>query len=180
MLGPNHDPTELQEGGRRVLRGLWQDLLELDRRVAELDREINLIARQSRAVQRLMTMPGIGPISATALVAAVNDGRQFKNGREMAVWLGLVPAQHSSGGKQCLLSISKRGDSYLRTLLIHGARAVLRMVGQKTDRQSTWLRNLAQRRHPNVAAVAMAHKNARVAWALLSKETAYEPDFAAH
>jgi transposase len=107
-------------------------------------------------------------LSATALVAAVGDRRCFKNGRQFAAWLGLVPKQQSSGGRSRLLGISKRGDSYLRTLLIHGARAVLARASKKEDPRSRWLRKLRERRHPNVAAVALANKNARIAWALLA------------
>jgi len=161
---------------RRQLAGLQQDLVGLDARVADLDREIVLIAQSDVAVQRLQTIPGIGPVTASALVAAVGDARTFRNGRQLAAWLGLTPKEHSSGGKERLLGISKRGDTYLRTLLIHGARAVLKMVKDKTDRHSQWLRNLASRRHPNVAAVALANKNARIAWALLTGEASYEAD----
>ncbi|WP_432723079.1 IS110 family transposase [Jeongeupia wiesaeckerbachi] len=159
---------------RRLLGGLWQDLHELDGRIKELDREISLIAQSNPAAQRLQGIPGIGPISATALVAAIGDGRQFKCGRDLAAWLGLVPRQHSSGGKERLLGICKRGDAYLRTLLIHGARAVLRQIGAKMDGRSQWLRSLTARRPANVAAVALANKNARIAWALLTKEEDYQ------
>lgn len=94
----------------------------------------------------------------------------------MSAWLGLTPRQHSSGGKECLLGISKRGDSYLRTLLIHGARAVLRVAGKKEDPRSCWLQNLCSRRNKNIAAVALANKNARIVWALLTKETDFLPE----
>jgi len=161
---------------REQLTGLQQDLQGLDERVAVLDRTITQISRCDETVARLQTIPGIGPITASALVAAVGDARTFRNGRQLAAWLGLTPKEHSSGGKERLLGISKRGDAYLRTLLIHGARAVLKMVKDKTDRHSQWLRNLASRRHPNVAAVALANKNARIAWALLTGEASYEAD----
>lgn len=159
---------------RRLLEGLRQDLVELDRRVEELDQEIAVIARQDPLAQRLQTVPGIGPVSATALLASIGDGRQFKRARDLAAWLGLTPGQHSSGGKDHLLGISKRGDSYLRTLLIHGARAVLRAVGNKTDPRSRWLAGVAARRHKNVAAVALANKNARIVWALLTRGESYD------
>ncbi|MBV8657667.1 MAG: IS110 family transposase [Burkholderiales bacterium] len=159
---------------RRMLLGLQQDLLQLDERVAELDREIRLIVESDHRVQRLMTIPGIGPLTATALVAAVDDGGMFSNGRQLAAWLGLTPREHSSGGKERLLGMSKRGDSYLRTLLIHGARSVLRMAKYKTDYRSQWLNGLAARRHANVAAVALANKNARIAWVLLTRQTSYD------
>ncbi|MDC7715599.1 transposase, partial [Vogesella sp. LYT5W] len=112
---------------------------------------------------------------ATALLAAIGDIGQFRQGRDLAAWLGLVPRQHSSGGKDCLQGISKRGDSYLRTLLIHGARAVVRTATGKDDARSDWIKRLLQRRNKNIAAVAVANKNARIAWALMSKDTDYQP-----
>ncbi len=159
---------------RRLLEGLRLDLVELDHRVDELDQEIAVAAKEDPVAQRLQSVPGIGPITATALAAAVGDGRQFKRGRDLAAWLGLTPGQHSSGGKDHLLGISKRGDSYLRTLLIHGARAVLRAVGNKNDPRSRWLAGVAARRHKNVAAVALANKNARIVWALLTRGGSYD------
>lgn len=164
----------LSDRMRRLLQGLWLDLQTLEQRVSELEGEIKQVAGESPLVQRLETIPGIGPVTATALVAAIGDGRHFKRGRELAAWLGLVPRQHSSGGKERLLGISKRGDSYLRTLLIHGARAVLRTAGKKSDRQSQWVQQLSARRNPNIAAVALANKNARIAWALLQRESVYQ------
>lgn len=161
---------------RRLLNALWGDLLALDARVKELDREIVLIAQSNPLAKRLEQLRGIGPISATALAAAVGDGTQFANGRQMSAALGLTPRQHSSGGKERLLGISKRGDAYLRTLLIHGARSVVRTAQGKTDRLSLWITGLAQRRHPNVAAVALANKTARMAWAMLKNGTDYEPN----
>lgn len=161
---------------RRLLTGLRQDLEAFDARVAELDEEIRVQARADETVQRLQTVPGIGPVTATALVAAVGDGRQFKRGRDLAACLGLVPGQHSSGGRERLLGISKRGDSYLRTLLIHGARAVLRVAGRKEDPRSRWVLGVAQRRHKNIAAVALANKTARIAWAVLRRGGEYDPN----
>ena len=114
--------------------------------------------------QRRSTIPGIGPLPATALVAAVRDATHFKHGRQFAAWLGMVPRQHSPGGKARLLGISTRGDSYLRKLLLHGARAPLRGVRLKTDRRSQGVRGLIERRGQNKAAVALANKNARIVW----------------
>jgi transposase len=165
----------LSERFRRLLRGLWQDLLTLDRRIAELEREIEQIARQDPVAVRLQQLRGIGPITATALVATVGDARQFANGRQMAASLGLTPRQNSSGGKERLLGISKRGDTYLRCLLIHGARSVLRTAHAKADRLSTWVMRIATARHPNIAAVALANKTARIAWAMMSRGTDYHP-----
>jgi transposase len=161
---------------RALLQGLQQDLITLDDRVGELDKKIQLLAISNATAKRLQQIPGIGPITATALVCSVGDGKQFMRGRDLAAWLGLTPKQHSSGGKDCLLGISKRGDSYLRTLLIHGARAVLRVAGKKEDPRSRWLQGLCSRRNKNIVAVALANKNARIAWALLTKETDFLPE----
>lgn len=166
----------LSERFRRLLRGLWQDLLALDERVEELDREIEQIARQDPVAVRLQQLRGIGPMTATALLATVGDASQFANGRQMAASFGLTPKQNSSGGKERLLGISKRGDAYLRSLLVHGARAVIRTAQSKTDRLSTWVMRIATTRHPNIAAVALANKTARIAWAMMTKKTDYQPE----
>lgn len=175
-------PNLLEEGEngltpafRVLLSGLQQDLSGLDDRVKELDKRIQRQADADPQAKRLQQIPGIGPVTATALVSGVGDGKQFKRGRDMAAWLGLTPRQHSSGGKERLLGISKRGDSYLRSLLIHGARAVLKVAGQKDDPRSRWLQSLSERRNKNIAVVALANKNARIAWALLTKEIDYQP-----
>ena len=117
-------------------------------------------------------MPTTGVLTATALSAALGDAAQFRRGRDCAAWIGVVPAQHSSGGKTQMLGISKRGDSYLRTLLIHGGRTVVRHAARKTDPFSQWVNRLRARRGMNIAAIAVANKNARMAWALLRKQTA--------
>jgi transposase len=163
----------LSGGMRRLVDGLRRDLVQLDERVAEVEAVIVAEARANEACVRLQTIPGIGPLTASALVSAVGDGRQFKNGRQLAAWVGLVPRQDSSGGKPRLMGISKHGDTYLRTLLIHGGRAVERTCGAKTDPRSEWLRALGSRRHKNIAAVALANRNARVAWALLARGESY-------
>ena len=161
---------------RALLEDLRQDLIRLDERVAEMDKKVHTLADSMPAAKLLQSIPGIGPISATAIVCAVGDGKQFKRGRDLAAWLGLTPRQQSSGGKDRLLGISKRGDTYLRTLLIQGAKSVLKVVDKKTDPRSLWLQNLCARKHKNIAAVALANKNARIAWALLSNETSYLPE----
>ena len=161
---------------REELFGLYEELGHLDKRVAHYDERIGQIARADERVQCLLTIPGIGPITATALLAAIGDIQAFKNGRELAAWLGLVPRQHSTGGKSTLLGISKRGDAYLRTLLIHGARATLRWVDRKADRNSCWAAALQERRHKNIAAVAMANKMVRTAFALLKNGEKYRTD----
>jgi transposase len=161
---------------RTLLDELRQDLIRLDEREEEMSQKIHTLANSIPAAKRLQSIPGIGPMSATAIVCAVGDGKQFKRGRDLAAWLGLTPRQQSSGGKDRLLGISKRGDSYLRTLLIQGAKSVIKVVGNKTDPRSLWLQNLCTRKHKNTVAVALANKNARIAWALLSNNTSYLPE----
>jgi len=167
-------------------RGLLQRLLDhlklLNEQVKQLELEITLWHRDSEASRRLADIPGIGPLGATALLASIGDVHNFRNGRQLAAWLGLVPRQHSSGGKSVLLGISKRGDVYLRWLLIHGARSVLASLQRKPPSAAiadSWLGRLATRRNKNVAAVALANKNARIVWALLAHgrgfDRAYQP-----
>lgn len=164
---------------RRLLNGLWHDLLALDQRVTELDREIAQIANADPVARRLQQLRGVGPMIATAMVATLGDVKHFANGRQMAASLGLTPRQNSSGGKERLLGISKRGDTYLRTLLIHGARSTLRTAKDKDDRLSRWVTRIAQNRHHNVAAVALANKTARIAWAMMKNGTEYQPNLVA-
>lgn len=160
---------------RALISDLQEELNALDRRIASYDLRIRELYRSSELCQRLGKVEGIGPVTATALIAAVGDRTSFKNGRQFAAWLGLVPRQQSSGGRARLFGISKRGDRYLRTLLIHGARAALGRVRGKEDPRSLWLGRMRERRHPNVVAVALANKNARIAWCLLSGDQVYDP-----
>lgn len=169
--------TELTGAFRHLVQRLLEHLKELDRQVGELERQIKAWHRDNEASSRLEKIPGIGPITASALVATIGDARNFSSGRQVGAWLGLVPRQHSSGGKDVLLGMSKRGDKYLRTLLIHGARAVIFRAQQQADK-SGWLHRLLQRRNPNVAAVALANKNARMVWALLAHDRQFRPDYA--
>jgi transposase len=162
---------------RQLLERLGDHLKALDRQVQELEVQLQSWHRENVASKKLAQIPGIGPITASALIASVGDAKSFKNGRQLAAWLGLVPRQHSSGGKQTLLGISKRGDSYLRTLLIHGARAVLRVAERKAQHANSWLAGVMGRRNHNVAAVALANKNARIVWALLAQEREYEANY---
>jgi len=164
---------------RQLLQGLWGDLHALDQRMAELDQQIAVIAQEDSTARRLQQLRGVGPLIATALVATVGDGRQYRKGRDMAAALGLTPRQHSSGGKEKLLGISKRGDAYLRCLLVHGARSAMRTAKDKEDRLSRWIVNLQSRRHSNVVAVAMANKMARMAWVIMTRGVDYDPDLAA-
>jgi transposase len=159
---------------RQLLNDLYLEFVHLDERVDGVEITLKELCAQSDDCQRLLTIPGIGFLTATALVAAIGDIRAFKNGRELAAWLGLVPRQHSTGGKTTLMGISKRGDTYLRTLLIHGGRSVVRFAEKHQDRKSQWVCEVEQRRGKNIAAVAVANKNARIAWALLSKQTTYQ------
>jgi len=168
----------LTERFRCLLQGLYNDLIGLHQRVQTLDKDIEQLAKQNEVTQRLQQLRGVGPMVATALVATVGDATQYKNGRQMAAALGLTPRQHSSGNKERLLGISKRGDAYMRTLLIHGARAVIAQAKHRDDHLSQWVTDLAQKKHPNVAAVALANKTARMAWAMLRNNTDYDPEFA--
>ncbi len=181
VVGHMPDILEDAENGlpgtmRKLLERLNDNLKEMDRQVTELELQIKLWHRDSEASRKLEAIPGIGPITASAIVATVGNAAEFKNGRQLAAWLGLVPRQHSSGGRQTLLGISKRGDTYLRTLLIHGARAVIRFAENKAEPDG-WLRKLMARRNKNVAAVALANKNARIVWALLAKDRMFRSDY---
>jgi transposase len=167
----------LSSASRALFARLLQHFRELDRQVGELEGEINTWHREDSASKRLQGIPGIGPLTASALVASVGDAKVFHNGRQFAAWLGLVPRQDSSGGKTKLLGISKRGDTYLRTMLIHGARSVLLSLKRHPDRAGGWLARVAERRNPNIAAVALANKNARIVWALLVHGRDYQAGF---
>jgi transposase len=167
---------ELPGSFRLLIQRLVDHLKELDRQVGELETVIQLWHRENAASQKLAKIPGIGPITASAMVASIGDAKNFKDGRQLAAWLGIVPRQHSTGGKSTLLGISKRGDTYLRTLLIHGARAVIRVAERKAG-ADPWLKSLLARRNKNVAAVALANKNARTIWALLVHDREYEAHY---
>lgn len=175
--------VEDPEGGlspslRETLRIMVSELSGLEEKLADFDRRIQTLAKTHPVGQRLMTVPGVGALTATVLLTIVGDATRFRNGRHFAAYLGLVPRQHSSGGKNVLLGISKRGDTYLRTLLIHGGRTVVRSVlkiaasQQEPKGRNTWILSLYERRGYNRTAVAVANKNARVLWALLTKEDA--------
>lgn len=159
--------------GREVLAELLEQLRELDQRTRRYDLKIRELAQQSEPARRLMRVEAIGAQTATALVASMGDPGVFKSARNYAASLGLVPRQNSSGSTTRLGHITKQGDRYLRTLLVHGARAYLRVLDKKTDGKSAWVRRLKERRHINVAAVALAAKHARIAWAMLAKSTEY-------
>ena len=160
---------------REVLAGLLEQFREVDARISAYDRQLRALAEASEPARRLMQIESIGPQTATALVASMGDPQVFKNGRGFAAWLGITPRQHSSGGKDRPGRITRQGDCYLRTLLVHGARAYLRVVDKKTDAKSDWARRLKERRPVNVVAVALAAKHARIAWAILARGTEYRP-----
>ena len=164
-----NEGNDLSSSMRTLLTSLLDDLDHLEGRIAELSKEIEAIAHSHETIKRLLTIPGIGPLGATALVAAAGDGRQFKKARDMAAWLGLVPAEHSSGGKQNLLGISKRGNGYVRGLLIHGARSCFLHLHRETHALGRWFSALKDRTHRNKAVVALANKLNRIAWAILTK-----------
>lgn len=159
--------SELTEMARETIGELWDLLCDLDRRIAAFDRKIEAVFKASEACRRVARVQGVGPKTATAIVAAVGDGADFKNGRHMAAWLGLVPRQHSSGDRRVTMGISKRGSQHLRSLLIHGARAVVRTATGKNDPMNQWVKQLQERRGFNRATVAVANKNARIIWAVL-------------
>ncbi len=173
------EENELSALFRQLLLELQQDLLLLDERVSDLDLHIKIQAEQNSVAVRLQQLRGIGPVCATILASALGDGSSFKNGREFAASLGLTPKQHSTGGKERLLGISKRGDSYIRSLLIHGARSTLIHAKNKEDNLSLWLKKLGERKHSNVVTVALAAKTARMAWSMIRHEMDYEPARAA-
>lgn len=166
----------LPELARRAIGDLLEQLRLLDERVDAYDEQIEAQARLSEPARRLMKIRGIGATTALAIVATVGNAREFKNGRQFAAWIGLVPGQYSSGGKSRLGHISKRGDAYLRNLLVQGARSVLQTAAMHQDRMSRWALELQARRGYYRTLVAIANKNARIAWALLAKSEALRPN----
>lgn len=160
---------------RHLLSSLYKNIKQLSEHIETLEAAINEQFRQDELCKKIAAIPGVGVLTATAIVSTVGDGKGFKNGRQLAAWLGLVPLQHSSGGKNVLGRISKRGDVYIRTLLIHGARSVI--VARKHKLlPGSWLSRLLTRRNKNVAAVALANKNARMLWVLLTTDKEFSPD----
>jgi len=166
--------NNLTMAARQIFADLQQQLIELDKQVSIYGEKILILHRSSEVSKTLGAVPGIGPITATALLASLGDGKAFDKARQVPAWLGLVPKQDSSGGKPKLLGISKRGDTYLRTLLIHGARSVVKAAAKKDDALSCWINSLVKRRNANIAAVAVANKNARIVWALLTRTESYQ------
>jgi transposase len=163
------EENELTPTMRRILSDVFAELADLERRIAAMNRELEAIAARSDTARRLMTIPGIGPLVSTALLAAVGSGRQFRKARDLAAWLGLVPREHSTGGKTKLLGISKRGNKYLRRMIIHGARSCVAHLDRSRDRLGPWLCDLERRMHKNKVTVALAAKIARILWVVLTK-----------
>ena len=158
---------------RELLHDLYDDLCNLCERIKKCDAYLKSIFNSNETCKKIAEIEGIGIICATALVSAVGDATVFENGRQMSAWLGLVPKQHSSGNKTRLLGISKRGDCYLRKILVHGARSTVYRSKNKEDRRSQWVSSIARRRGANKACVALANKNVRIAWAIMNNETRY-------
>lgn len=173
-------PEVLEDGANRLsdrmrslLHRLWRHWQELERHIKEVSDELKIVATTRDDCRRLLTVPGIGPLAATAMVAAIGNGTQFTRSRQFAAWLGLVPRQHSTGGVPRLLGISKRGNNYLRRLLIHGARSVYMHMHRERFALGHWIDKLQERAHRNVVVVALANKIARMSWAVLTTGTVY-------
>lgn len=175
LLGklPEDLPGELSEASREIFSLLYNQFKRLDKPVKLYDKKLKQQAFQDPRCQALLAIEGVGEITATAVVATIGSGHEFKNGREVSAWLGLVPKQHSSGGKNRLSGISKRGDGYVRKLLIHGGRSVVKTCDKKPDKRSCWLKDKKDRCGANKAAVAIANKNARIIWAMLTTGEMY-------
>jgi transposase len=169
--------NELTAMAREAIAELYDLFCDLERRIASFDKKIDRVFRESEDCQRIAKIKGVGPKTATAIVAAIGDGSEFKNGRHLAAWVGLVPRQHSSRDRTVLMGISKRGNQHLRSLLVHGARAVVRTAPSKTNPNNEWVNQLRKRRGFNRATVAVANENARIIWAVLRKGETYRAAF---
>jgi transposase len=167
------DNPLLSTFGRQLLATLYEELCALELRINKMEEQVQQIHRSNALCQKIAAVEGIGPVTATAVVAAIADGRTFHNGRQFAAWIGLVPRQHSSGDKQRQFGITKRGDPYLRMLLIHGARSVVYRAPTKNDRRSLWIAEKQRKLGTAKTCVAVANKNARVIWALLARDEPY-------
>jgi transposase len=165
--------AKLSDLARDLFSGLLDQLADLDRRLKTIDGQLLSICRSNAACRRLSEMPGVGPVIATALVSAVDDGRHFRSGRELAPWIGLTPRKYTTGGKPRLGGIGRRANHYLRRQMVHGARSVMFRLAKHDDRRSRWLKELAARRGFNRALVALANKTARIAWVLLARTEEY-------
>ena len=179
LPGILEDATATLSGALRMLISqLKHELEELANFIGEADGAMERTSRENESCRRLLGIPGIGPVTATALIAAIGNGAAFRKGREFSAWVGMVPRESSTGGKQKLLGISKRGNPYLRKLFIQGARAVMLRGTKQSIGLRTWIENIASRKHHNVAAVALANKIARIAWVVLARGETYRPSLA--
>lgn len=169
------DIASISPRTRTLIEDMQEQWRDLDRRITAFDDEFKAYSRSDRACRLLATIPGVGPLNATAFVAAIDNAQAFGRGRDLAAWLGLVPRQMTTGGKPRLLGISKRGNGYLRKMLIHGARAALPTLSKGPTILGSWLRGLLSRTHINKVVVALAAKMARIIWSVLRKGTAFEP-----
>jgi transposase len=170
------DPaTKLSGGVLVLLTELKLELAQLTEKIDRADKSMEKIAQENEACQRLVTMPGVGPVISTAIIATIGNGTAFRRGRDFAVWLGVVPQEHSTGGKQVLWKIPRRGNQYLRMLFVQGARSVMQRRTKQAPGLSAWLAQLTARTHRKVAIVALANKLARIAWAVLTKNEVYRP-----
>ena len=169
--------NELTALAREAISELYDLFRDLDRRIASFDKKIDRIFLENEPCRRIASIKGVGPKTATAIIAAIGDGSEFKNGRHLAAWIGLVPRQFSSGDRKIMMGISKRGSQHLRSLLVHGARAVVRTAPSKIDPNNTWVNQLRERRGFNRATVAVANKNARIIWAVLQTGEPYRAAF---
>lgn len=165
--------TRLSGVAKRLITDLYDELVALDERIAGMDQQLELVYRTHPLCQWISAIEGVGPITATAVIAAIGNASSFENGRQLAAWLGLIPRQYSSGDKQRLLSITKRADPYIRMLLIHGARSVVFRAGMKSDSRSQWIADKQKRLGTSKASVALANKNARIIWAVLARDEPY-------
>ena len=166
--------NELSAICRRFISDLYEQLILKDDKICEYEEMLKAIFKENEECQRIAKIEGVGLLTSTAIVACIGNAQEFSNGRHLSAFLGLVPKQSSSGNKERLLGISKRGDSYIRCLLIHGARSAILASSKKEDKKSKWIQSIKERRGFNKAAVALANKNARTIWALLAKETEYK------
>jgi transposase len=168
------EKSPLTENGRQLFKELYTEYLEIEKRIELLNKKISNLTKLDARCLKIKKIPGVGDLTASAIVGAIGNGRDFKKGREVSSWLGLVPRQNSTGGKERLGKITKRGDVYLRTLFIHGARSVVRSTTHKEDAFSKNIQKLVQRLGKNKAAVALANKNVRIVWALLALDKEYD------
>jgi transposase len=166
--------SPIPHGLRAVLNTLYEEYKQLKAKISDAENRLAELLKTEHLAQKLLEIPGVGLMTTALLIAKVGDGKQFKSGRDMSAWIGLVPRQHSTGGKDTLLGISKRGDSHLRRCLVHGARSVIQWQRDKSNRWTRWLKTLQETKKPNVVVCAMANKLARIAWAVMTKDERFK------